>query len=95
MSSGETRGPGRRWGASTGHGLSPLDHPSGWDPLQRNDTGIDGEVIYIAHNPVPVSLPVSALLPPEDDVTSLLSGPNSVSAHLAERLAAVATSPAR
>jgi hypothetical protein len=47
----------------------------------------------IAHNPLSVSLPVSALLPPEDDVTSLLPGPNSVSAHLAERLAAVADVP--
>ena len=42
----------------------------------------------MAHNPLSVSLPVSALLPPEDDVTSLLPGPNSVSAHLAERLSA-------
>jgi hypothetical protein len=42
----------------------------------------------IAHNPLGVSLPVSDLLPPEDDVTSLLPGPNSVLAHLTERLAA-------
>jgi hypothetical protein len=48
----------------------------------------------IAHNPLSVSLPVSALLPPEDDVTSLLPGPNSVSAHIAERLAAVREVPA-
>ena len=48
----------------------------------------------IAHNPLSVSLPVAALLPPEGDVTSLLPGPNSVSAHLAERLAAVADVPA-
>ena len=47
----------------------------------------------IAHNPLSISLPVSSLLPPEDDVTSLLPGPNSVSAHLAERLAAVPTVP--
>ncbi|WP_448611162.1 diguanylate cyclase domain-containing protein [Geodermatophilus sp. URMC 60] len=47
----------------------------------------------IAHNPLSVSLPVSALLPPEDDVTSLLPGPNSVSAHLGERLAAVSVVP--
>ena len=47
----------------------------------------------IAHNPLSVSLPVSLLLPPEDDVTSLLPGPNSVSAHLAERLAAVPAVP--
>ncbi len=47
----------------------------------------------IAHNPLSVSLPVSALLPPEDDVTSLLPGPNSVSAHLAERLGAVPDVP--
>jgi hypothetical protein len=46
-----------------------------------------------AHNPFSVSLPVSSLLPPEDDVTSLLPGPNSVSAHLAERLAVVPTVP--
>jgi hypothetical protein len=45
------------------------------------------------HNPLPLSLPVSLLLPPEDDVTSLLPGPNSVSAHLAERLAAVSAAP--
>jgi len=48
----------------------------------------------IAHNPFSVSLPVSSLLPPEDDVTSLLPGPNSVSAHLAERLAVVPAVPA-
>ncbi|WP_167760844.1 diguanylate cyclase [Geodermatophilus sp. DF01_2] len=47
-----------------------------------------------APNPFGVSLPVSALLPPEDDVTCLLPGPNSVSAHLAERLAAVPDVPA-
>ena len=47
----------------------------------------------IAHNPFSVSLPISSLLPPEDDVTSLLPGPNSVSAHLAERLAAVPAVP--
>ena len=47
----------------------------------------------IAHNPLSVSLPISSLLPPEDDVTSLLPGPNSVSAHLAERLAAVPAVP--
>jgi hypothetical protein len=47
----------------------------------------------IAHNPLSVSLPVSAFLPPEDDVTSLLPGPNSVSAHLAERLGAVRDVP--
>ncbi|WP_100502279.1 nucleotidyl cyclase domain-containing protein [Geodermatophilus chilensis] len=47
----------------------------------------------MAHNPLSVSLPVSALLPPEDDVTSLLPGPNCVSAHLAERLAAVPDVP--
>jgi hypothetical protein len=46
-----------------------------------------------AHNPLSVSLPVSSLLPPEDDVTSLLPGPNSVSAHLAERLAVVPAVP--
>ena len=48
----------------------------------------------IAHNPYAVSLPVSLLLPPEADVTSLLPGPNSVSAHLAERLAAAEAVPA-
>ena len=48
----------------------------------------------IAHNPLSVSLPVSLLLPPEDDVTSLLPGPNSVSAHVAERLSAVPDVPA-
>ncbi|MGY1688915.1 hypothetical protein [Geodermatophilus sp. SYSU D01105] len=47
----------------------------------------------IAHNQLGVPLPVSALLPPEDDVTSLLPGPNSVTAHLGERLAAVAEVP--
>ena len=47
----------------------------------------------IAHNPLSVSLPISSLLPPEDDVTSLLPGPNSVSAHLAERLSAVPAVP--
>ena len=47
----------------------------------------------IAHNLLSVSLPVLLLLPPEDDVTSLLPGPNSVSAHLAERLAAVPAVP--
>lgn len=47
----------------------------------------------IAHNPFSVSLPVASLLPPEDDVTSLLPGPNSVSAHLAERLAVVPAVP--
>jgi hypothetical protein len=47
-------------------------------------------VMSTAHNPLPVSL----LLPSEDDVTSLLPGPNSVSAHLAERLSAVPTVPA-
>ncbi|SNT01914.1 hypothetical protein SAMN06893096_11336 [Geodermatophilus pulveris] len=46
------------------------------------------------HNPFSVSLPVSLLLPPEDDVTSLLPGPNSVSAHVAERLSAVPAVPA-
>ncbi len=49
----------------------------------------------IAHNPLSVSLPISSLLPPEDDVTSLLPGPNSVSAYLAERLAAVPAVPGR
>ena len=44
----------------------------------------------IAHNPLSVSL----LLPPEDDVTSLLPGPNSVSAHVAERLSATPDVPA-
>jgi hypothetical protein len=48
----------------------------------------------IAHNPLSVSLPVSLLLPPEDDVTSLLPGPNSVSAHVAERLSATPDVPA-
>lgn len=48
----------------------------------------------IAHNPLSVSLPVSLLLPPEDDVTSLLPGPNSVSAHVAERLGAAPAVPA-
>ena len=48
----------------------------------------------LAHNPLSVSLPVSLLLPPEDDVTSLLPGPNSVSAHTAERLSAVPAVPA-
>ena len=38
-------------------------------------------------------LSVSLLLPPKDDVTSLLPGPNSVSAHLAERLAATPDVP--
>ena len=47
----------------------------------------------IAHNPLSVSLPVPLLLPLEDDVTSLLPGPNSVSAHLAERLAATPDVP--
>lgn len=47
-----------------------------------------------AHNPFSVSLPVSLLLPPEDDITSLLPGPNSVSAHVAERLSAVPAVPA-
>jgi hypothetical protein len=46
------------------------------------------------HNPLSVSLPVSLLLPPEDDVKSLLPGPNSVSAHVAERLSAVPDVPA-
>jgi sarcosine oxidase gamma subunit len=48
----------------------------------------------LAHNPLSVSLPISLLLPPEDDVTSLLPGPNSVSAHVAERLAATPAVPA-
>jgi len=43
--------------------------------------------------PVVGSLPVSSLLPPEDDVTRLLPGPNSASAHLAERLAVVPAVP--
>ncbi|MGY1822025.1 hypothetical protein [Geodermatophilus sp. SYSU D00079] len=47
----------------------------------------------IAHNPLGVSLPVSDLLPPEDDVTSLLPGPNSVLAHLTERLAVATDVP--
>ncbi|MGY1681904.1 hypothetical protein [Geodermatophilus sp. SYSU D01176] len=47
----------------------------------------------IADKPLSVSLPVPLLLPPEDDVTSLLPGPNSVSAHLAERLAATRDVP--
>ncbi|MGY1594283.1 hypothetical protein ACI79D_20090 [Geodermatophilus sp. SYSU D00708] len=47
----------------------------------------------LAHNPLGVSLPVSFLLPPEDDATSLLPGPNSVSAHLTEWLAAAAHTP--
>ena len=47
----------------------------------------------IAHNPLSVSPPVSLLLPPEDDVTSLLPGPNAVSAHVAERLAATPDVP--
>ncbi len=47
----------------------------------------------MAHNPFSVSLPISSLLPPEDDVTSLLPGPNSVSAHTAERLSAVPAVP--
>jgi Diguanylate cyclase, GGDEF domain len=47
----------------------------------------------IVHNPFSVSLPTSSLLPPEDDVTSLLPGPNSVSAHTAERLSAVPAVP--
>jgi hypothetical protein len=45
-------------------------------------------------DPLGVSLPVSLLLPPEDDVTSLLPGPNSVTAQLTERLAAEAEVPA-
>ena len=51
------------------------------------------EVTPLARNSFSVSLPVSSLLPPEDDVTSLLPGPNSVSAHLAERLAATPRTP--
>ncbi|MBB3086874.1 hypothetical protein [Geodermatophilus sabuli] len=42
----------------------------------------------IAHNPLGVSLPVSDLLPPEEDVTSLLPGPISLHTQLTERLAA-------
>jgi hypothetical protein len=62
--------------------------------LQRGGREADHTVMPIAHNPFSVSLPVSSLLPPEDDVTSLLPGPNSVSAHLAERLAVVPAVPA-
>ncbi|MGY1642839.1 hypothetical protein ACI782_17170 [Geodermatophilus sp. SYSU D00703] len=53
----------------------------------------DLQVMSLARNPLGVSLPVSLLLPPEDDVTSLLPGPNSVTAQLAERLAAAAEVP--
>jgi hypothetical protein len=46
-----------------------------------------------AYDPTTAHPPVSVLLPPEHDVTSLLPGSNSVLAHLAERLAAVAEVP--
>ena len=48
----------------------------------------------IAHNPYSVSLLFSLFLPPDDTATCFLPGPNSVSAHLAERLAAAETVPA-
>ncbi|MGK5110405.1 hypothetical protein [Geodermatophilus sp. CPCC 205506] len=47
-----------------------------------------------ACDPTAAYPPVSSVLPPEDDVTSLLPGPNSVLAHLAERLGAAGDVPA-
>jgi hypothetical protein len=62
-------------------------------PLHLGAQQADSVVMPMAHNRLRVSLAASPLLPPEDDVTSLLPGPNSVTAHLTERLAAAADVP--
>ncbi|MFW3172545.1 hypothetical protein [Geodermatophilus sp. CPCC 206100] len=61
--------------------LNPVRSPA--DPV-RMDTAYDPTTAYRS---------VTSVLPPEPDVTSLLPGPDSVLAHLAERLAVVEEIP--